>query len=76
MDTFNDKLREGLRTGKYYCKECGALMEFEDEWEDVLICPECGYSVELDRYGFEDDDEYYALFPTEEEVLEREENNK
>lgn len=43
-------------------------MQFEDEWEDILVCLECGYSVELERYGMEDDEEYEALYPTREEV--------
>jgi hypothetical protein len=30
-------------------------MEFEDENEDILICPSCGHSVDLDDYGSEDD---------------------
>ena len=46
-----------------------AVMKFEDKWEDVLICPECGHSIDSDRYGCESDEEYEALYPTEEEVL-------
>lgn len=34
---FNKKAIEALLTGKYICSQCGAEMEFEDEWEDVLI---------------------------------------
>ena len=44
-------------------------MEFEDEWKDTLVCPHCGHSVDLDRYGFESDEEYESLYPTREEVL-------
>lgn len=43
-------------------------MQFEDEWEDILVCLECGHSVELEQYGMEDDEEYEALYPTREEV--------
>ena len=43
-------------------------MQFEDEWEDILVYLECGHSVELERYGMEDDEEYEALYPTREEV--------
>lgn len=43
-------------------------MQFEDEWEDILVCLECGHSVELERYGMEDNEEYEALYPTREEV--------
>ena len=43
-------------------------MQFEDEWEDILVCLECGHSVDLDHYGMENDEEYEALYPTKEEV--------
>ena len=46
MSFFNDAQRDGLLTGRYICSECGGLMEFEDEWEDTLVCPVlliCGY---------------------------------
>lgn len=33
------------------------------------ICSECGHSIDSDRYGCESDEEYEALYPTEEEVL-------
>lgn len=66
---FNDDLMEALDTGMYICSKCGAFMNFEDEeFKDVLICPECGHEVEFDRYGIEDDDEFDALYPTKEEV--------
>lgn len=39
-------------------------MEFEDEWEDTLVCPACGHSVDLEHYGMENDEEYDALYPT------------
>lgn len=69
MGFFNDKLAEALFSGNYVCSECGAKMEFEDEYEDILVCPTCGHSVELDRYGAENDEDYDALYPTKEEVL-------
>lgn len=69
MNFFNDALRDALFTGRYVCSQCGAKMEFEDEHEDILVCPSCGHSVELERYGFENDEEYEALYPTKEEVL-------
>ncbi len=65
---FNKKAIEALLTGKYICSQCGAEMEFEDEWEDVLICHCCGSSIDSERYGFESDEEYEALYPTKEEV--------
>lgn len=53
MSFFNDAQRDGLLTGRYICSECGGLMEFEDEWEDTLVCPACGHSVDLEHYGME-----------------------
>jgi hypothetical protein len=44
-------------------------MEFEDEWEDTLVCPHCGHSIDLDDYGCEGNEEYENLYPTREEVL-------
>lgn len=58
MSFFNDAQRDGLLTGRYICSECGGLMEFEDEWEDTLVCPACGHSVDLEHYGMENDEEY------------------
>ena len=73
---FNEKLVEGLTTGKYYCEKCGSLLEFEDEdIRDTLICPSCGSETDLDHYGFTDE-EYNDLYPTYEEVVEEEEFQK
>ena len=44
-------------------------MEFEDKWEDTLVCPHCGHSVDLDDYGCEGDNKYENVYPTREEVL-------
>ncbi len=68
MSFFNDAQKDALLTGRYICSECGAKMQFEDEWEDTLVCLECGHSVDLDHYGMENDEEYEALYPTKEEV--------
>lgn len=76
MSFMNDKQKEGLFEGRYICSECGADMEFEDEWKDVLICPQCGHSVELEHYGFENEEEYEALYPTKEELGYEEEIRK
>lgn len=51
-------------------------MEFEDEGEDILVCPHCGHSVELDYYGREGDEEYENLYPTLEEVLDMENDSE
>ena len=75
MGFFNDKLTDALFSGRYVCNECGSTMEFEDEWKDVLVCPECGHSVDLDYYGSENEEDYDALYPTYEEVAGYEEED-
>lgn len=67
MSFFNDAQVDALLTGRYICSKCGALMKFEDEWEETLICPKCGNSIDSDHYGMSDE-EYDALYPTREEV--------
>ena len=69
MSIFNEKQTKAMLNNEYVCSQCGEKMEFEDEWEDILVCPHCGHSVDLDRYGCEDDEEYEKLYPTREEVL-------
>ena len=54
----------------------GGLMEFEDEWEDTLVCPACGHSVDLEHYGMENDEEYDALYPVSYTHLRRREVTK
>ncbi len=71
MDILNSARIDALYTGEYTCPYCGGSMEFEDEWETVLVCPSCGESIELDRYGYSDD-EYDELYPTEDELDEDE----
>ena len=74
---FNKKLIEGLTTGRYYCPKCGSLMKFEnEEWQDTLVCPNCGEDVDLDEYGFDSEEEYEALYPTREEVLGEEDDDE
>lgn len=69
MGFLNDELSKALYTGDYICSDCGAKMFFEDEvTEDVLICPDCGHSVDLEHYGIENEEDYDALYPTREEV--------
>lgn len=52
MSFFNDAQRDGLL----------------DEWEDTLVCPACGHSVDLEHYGMENDEEYDALYPTRDQI--------
>lgn len=76
MSIFNKKQIEAMVSGNYICSECGAKMEFEDEWEDTLICPNCGHDIDLEHYGFENEEEYIKQYPTEEEVLEYDEEEE
>ncbi len=68
MSIFNEEQIKAMLSREYICHECGGLMEFEDEWEDILVCPRCGHSVDLDDYGCEGDEEYENLYPTKEEL--------
>lgn len=65
MSFFNEKQIEAMFIGEYICSECGKLMEFEDEWRDILVCPHCGHSVELDDYGRDENENPY---PTIDEI--------
>ena len=46
MSIFNEKQIKAMESGTYICSECGKVMEFEDKWEDTLVCPHCGHSVD------------------------------
>lgn len=49
----------GRKSEKYVCYECGGSMIKADN--TVLVCTECGYSVDIDDYGCEGDyEEYYS----------------
>lgn len=69
MSFFNEKQIEAMKRGQYICSECGEVMKFEDEWENTLICPNCGHETPLERYGCESDEEYEKLYPTLEELM-------
>lgn len=69
---FNEKRLLAFETGKFICAKCGAEMKFEDKWEERLYCPKCGFKITAERYGFDSDEEYEALYPTLEELIERE----
>lgn len=44
---------------EYECVECGARMEKADG--EVLVCPNCQHSVNIDDYGSEEEyDLYYS----------------
>lgn len=68
MSFFNAAQIEAFKTGIYICPECGGIMEWEDEWEDTLVCPKCGHSMDSDHYGFASEEEYNAMYPTKDEV--------
>jgi transcription initiation factor IIE alpha subunit len=74
-DYFNQEKIEALCSGNYICNECGGKMEFEDEFEDTLICSQCGHSVCLDEYGYEYEGGYDDLYPTADEFITDDEEN-
>ena len=57
----------GMFGGKHTCPQCGAQMEWENDNEETLVCPQCGNSIDSDHYGFTDE-EYDSLYPSKEEV--------
>lgn len=63
MSIFNEKRWLAFETGKFICAKCGATMKFTDKWEDRLLCPKCGYEIELELYGMDGEEEYDALYP-------------
>lgn len=63
---YNEKLIKALLTGNYTCPRCGGKMEFEDEFEDTLVCPSCGEDVSLEQYGADPNEN---LYPTYEELF-------
>ncbi len=65
MSFFNEALIKAMATREYICPECGELMIFEDEYESMLLCEHCGYSVDLDDYGA---DPYENLYPLKEDL--------
>ena len=64
---FNAKMVSAMKTGIYICPECGKRMEFENSNEDTLVCIHCGHSMDLDHYGYTDE-EYADLYPTEDQL--------
>ena len=67
--SFNEKRFNALfGLEDYICQECGGKMIFEDEqWRDTLVCPACGNSMDLDHYGFTDE-EYEDLYPAQDQL--------
>ena len=63
MSIFNKKRWLAFETGKFICAKCGATMKFTNKQEDRLLCPKCGYEIELELYGIDDEEEYEALYP-------------
>jgi len=63
----NKVLSFGLETGIYICPDCGKLLEFEDEYRETLVCLNCGYEVDIDEYGYTEE-ELDSLYPREDEL--------
>ena len=62
----NWAFHQAFKSGMYICHECGAIMHFEGDDHSVLVCDECGHSVDIDDYGMEDED-YSTLYPRNED---------
>jgi len=43
--------KDETRSEEYICYECGAKMEKVDE--EVVVCPNCQHSVDIEDYVFE-----------------------
>lgn len=67
MSFFNEEWVKAIESGEYICPRCGKLMIFEDKWEETLVCIHCGYSEDIDHYGFTDE-EYNNLYPRKEDL--------
>lgn len=66
MSIFSEAWKDAFDTGVWKCLKCGAEMEEEGTFDGELICPNCGWSTDVEKYGW-DDDEYEELFPDEED---------
>lgn len=67
MSTFNEAQIDAMFDQKWICPQCGSDMEFEDENEDILVCPNCSYDVCVEKYGLSEE-EYDKLYPSKEDV--------
>ncbi len=56
---------------QYNCYECAAVMNLVD---DVLVCPKCGHSVDVEDWVTEAED-YEEYYPTKEEFFDEDEND-
>lgn len=56
---------------QYDCYECGAVM---DVVGDVLVCPNCGHSVDVEDWVTEAED-YEEYYPTKEEFFDEDGND-
>ena len=65
FNNHNDISDEYSKLYGYACIECGAMMELEG---DVLVCPKCGHSVDLEDWSTEPLD-YEEYYPTKEEIF-------
>lgn len=57
--------KNGRKSKKYVCSECGGLMKKADD--TVLVCTKCGYSVDIEDYGCEND--YIDYYSPQDEIL-------
>ena len=50
----------------YICPECGNEMVYENRILGALVCENCGFGINRDRYG-KSDEEYEDIYPDEED---------
>lgn len=53
---FNKARTEALISGDYFCPNCGEKMVWEDEDREVLLCENCGESMNSDEYGLSEEE--------------------
>ena len=67
MGFISDEFYRASMNNDYRCPNCGARMEYEDEDEDTLVCDSCGYSMDVDDYGTDPDEDLYPIMEDDED---------
>lgn len=53
-------MKDEMLKEEYFCYECGTEMKKADD--EVLVCPECGHSVDIKDYLTEEEDYNYITY--------------
>ena len=71
-----NKAIKTIVTGKYICPKCGHEMVVDQEWDDLIWCPNCNYDTDFDGYiSNENYDDLYDIEntdPTDEDLMSEE----